>query len=73
MTREEFVKQAKEYGYTDKQIKDAIDGMLELKNDFGIDIDYDGIVIHKLAKQKEGGKFEWQDGDVVIYQPKTKK
>lgn len=71
MTREEFVEQAKAFGYSDGQIACAISGMLELKRDYGIDIDYDGIVIHPLSgERRPENKFVWQDGEVVIYRPK---
>ena len=49
MTREDFITKAKSFGYTDEQIKKAIDGMLELKNDYHLDVDYDCINIHKLS------------------------
>lgn len=72
MTREEFVKKAKSFGYTDEQIKKAIDGMLELKNDYHLDVDYDCINIHKLNNYaKNEDKFTWNDGDVFIYSPRN--
>lgn len=72
MTKEEFIKKAKSFGYTDEQIKKAIDGMLELKNDYHIDVDYDGINLHEQNhREKTEDKFTWNGGDVFIYTPKN--
>ena len=72
MTKEEFIKKAKSFGYTDEQIKKAIDGMLELKNDYHIDVDYDGINIHEQnRREKTADKFTRNGGDVFIYTPKN--
>ncbi|MDY4655520.1 MAG: hypothetical protein SO386_04780 [Eubacteriales bacterium] len=72
MTKEEFIKKAKSFGYTDEQIKKAIDGMLELKNDYHIDVDYDGINLHEQnRREKTEDKFTWNGGDVFIYTPKN--
>ncbi|MBR4800832.1 MAG: hypothetical protein IK048_04110 [Clostridia bacterium] len=70
MTKDEFCQKAKSFGYNDAQIKSALDGMLDLRDNYGIDIDYDGIVIHPLQTRAEESKYNWQDGDVFIYQPK---
>ena len=44
MTKAEFIKKAKEYGYMDEDIEEMVDMVEEARND-GIPMDYETIVL----------------------------
>lgn len=45
MTKEDFIKAAKQHNYTDEQIQDMLDLKEEQRKEIGFDMPYDKIIL----------------------------
>lgn len=72
MTKNDFIKKAKEFGYTDGWIKNAIEKMKNLNEEYGFDYSYEDIVLHKV-ENKKSNKFSWNENGAIVFKPKKKK
>lgn len=73
MTKNEFIKQAKSFGYQDGWIENAINKMNELNDKFGFNYSYEDIVLHEIKKKKDSNnKFSWSGSETVLFKPKKR-